>query len=81
MRTTLTLAEDVAKKLKAESRRSGRPFKDVVNDALRRGLMTDRTAKREPFRVRTRSLGGRHTGLQTDSIADLLEQVEGPAHR
>jgi hypothetical protein len=81
VRTTLTLDNDVAAKLKAESRRSGRAFRDVVNDALRRGLMSDRPAKRAPFRVRARSLGGRRPGLHTDSVADLLEQVEGPLHK
>jgi hypothetical protein len=30
MRTTLTLDEDVAAKLKAESRRAGRSFRDIA---------------------------------------------------
>lgn len=38
MRTTLTLDDDVAKQLREKSRRSGETFKEVVNDALRRGL-------------------------------------------
>ena len=81
MRTTLTLDEDVAAKLKAAARRSGRPFRDVVNEALRRGLAVERANKRVPFKVETRSLGGARPGLRFDSIADLLEQVEGPGHR
>jgi hypothetical protein len=81
VRTTLTLDADVAAKLKAESRRSGRSFKDVVNDALRRGLLPERASRRAPFRVQARSLGGRRRGLHTDSVADLLEQLEGPLHR
>ena len=32
MRTTLTLNDDVAAKLEAESRRAGRPFKEIVNE-------------------------------------------------
>jgi hypothetical protein len=81
VRTTLTLDDDVAAKLKAESRRSGRAFREVVSEALRRGLVSDRRAKRAPFRLRARSLGGRRPGLHTDSVADLLEQVEGPLHK
>lgn len=81
MRTTLTLDGDVAAKLKAAARRSGRAFRDVVNDTLRRGLMTDRPGKRSPFQIRTRSLGGLRQGLRLDNIADLLEQVEGTLHR
>lgn len=58
-----------------------RAFREVVNDTLRRGLMTDRPGKRSPFRVRTRSLGGLRPGLSLDNISDLLDQVEGPLHR
>ncbi|MBV8187063.1 MAG: ribbon-helix-helix protein, CopG family [Alphaproteobacteria bacterium] len=81
MRTTLTLDDDVAAKLKAEARRAGRPFREVVNDALRRGLATRRaTPPQRPFKVKARNLGLR-PGLSLDNIADLVEQVEGPLHR
>lgn len=79
MRTTLTLDEDIAAKLKAEVRRSGRPFKELVNEFLRTALNSRRRpAPAEPFRVRARALGTR-PGLAYDNIAELLEQIEGPA--
>lgn len=82
MRTTLTLDEDVAAKLRAEARRSGRSFRDIVNDTLRRGLATRRPAPtRKPFTVMARDLGKLLPGLSLDNVADLLEQVEGPLHR
>ena len=82
MRTTLTLDDDVASKLKAQARRTGRPFKDVVNDALRRGLATGTPAQpRVPFRVATRDLGPVRPGISFDNIGELLEQVEGPLHK
>ena len=82
MRTTLTLDEDVAAKLKAAARRSGRPFREVVNDALRRGLLaSDARPRRQPFRIVPRSLGGVRPGLRLDNIGELLEQVEGRQHR
>ena len=82
MRTTLTLDDDVAAKLKAEARRLGRPFRDIVNEALRRGLVA-RTgpATREPFKIEPRDLGSVRPGLSLDNVADLIEQVEGPLHR
>ena len=81
VRTTLTLDEDVAAKLKAAARRSGRAFRDVVNDALRRGLAAaTRPAPREPFRVKARNLELR-PGIQLDNIGELLDQIEGPEHR
>ncbi|MGH7573322.1 MAG: CopG family transcriptional regulator [Gemmatimonadota bacterium] len=82
MRTTLTLDEDVAAKLRAEARASGRSFRDVVNDAIRQGLASRYVAESaEPFRVTTRDLGNLRPGLSLDDIGDLLERVEGPLHR
>jgi hypothetical protein len=82
MRTTLTLDEDVAAKLKAESRRAGRPFREVVNEALRRGLAGQRSAsRRAPFKVMARNLGDLKPGLLLDNVAQLIEQVESPLHR
>lgn len=82
MRTTLTLDDDVAAKLRAEARQSGRPFREVVNEALRRGMADRRPrAPREPFRVVARDLGALRPGLGLDSIGDLIEQTEGPQHR
>jgi hypothetical protein len=38
MRTTVTLEPDVQRLLKEAAHRSGRPFKQVLNDAVRAGL-------------------------------------------
>jgi hypothetical protein len=82
MRTTLTLDDDVAAKLKAESRRAGRSFRDVVNETLCRGLASQRvTSRRQPFTVETRDLGDLKPGLSLDNVAELIEQVEGSAFR
>ncbi len=82
MRTTLTLDDDVAAKLKVESRRAGRPFREIVNETLRRGLARRRlTRRRQPFRIETRDLGNLKPGLSLDNVADLIEQVEGSAFR
>jgi plasmid stability protein len=81
MRTTLTLDDDVAAKLKAESRQAGRSFRDVVNETLRRGLAQRRTAPRQPFKVTARDLGNLRPGLSLDNVAELIEQLEGPLQR
>ena len=77
MRTTLTLDDDVAKLLEKELRRSGKPFKQVVNHFLRRGLTAPRQLPRKPFKVTPINLGLPHY----DKVEDLLEQLEGPDHR
>lgn len=82
MRTTLTLDDDVAAKLKAETRRSGKPFKQVLNEAVRNGLASARRAPpRARFTVKARSLGKLKPGLSLDNVAELLESVEGPLAR
>ena len=82
MRTTLTLDEDVAAKLRAESRRAGRPFREIVNETLRRGLASRRvTSQRQIFKITARDLGNLRPGLSLDNIAELIDQIEGPVHR
>lgn len=82
MRTTITLDEDVWAKLQALARRSGRPFRQLVNDTLRRGLARPPAdPARVPFRVSARDLGRRRPGLSLDNVGALLEQLEGPLHR
>jgi len=82
MRTTITLDADVGAKLKSLARRSGRAFRDVVNETLRRGLVQAvATSPRDAFKVEVRDLGRLRPGLRLDNIGDLLEHVEGPLHR
>lgn len=81
MRTTLTLDEDVAAKVKVEMRRSGRPFKETVNRLLRLALNARRAAPKGPeFRVPVWDMV-RRPGVDLDNIGELIEQLEGPAHR
>jgi plasmid stability protein len=79
VRTTLTLDDDVAAKLRERARRTGQSFRAVVNDTLRQGLNAKRALVPDrPFKVKARSLGLR-PGLSYDNVADLLEQLEGPS--
>lgn len=78
VRTTLTLDDDLATRLAAEARRSGRSFKDTVNDALRSGLDAQRLPPAQPFRVQARNLGGLRASAAFDSVARLLDDVDGP---
>ena len=82
MRTTLTLDDDVAAKLKTESQHAGRPFREIVNETLRRGLESRRaTAQRPAFKVTARDLGNLKPGVSLDNIAERIEHVEGSLHR
>lgn len=81
MRTTLTLDDDVAARLQAEARQSGRPFKLVVNEHLRAALSQRKTVQAAPaFHVTPRTLGGPQPGLNYDDVGAMLDQIEG-SHR
>ncbi|MEA2238114.1 MAG: hypothetical protein QOC81_2838 [Thermoanaerobaculia bacterium] len=78
MRTTLTLDDQLARDLKEIAHRTGRSFKDVVNETLRGGLQK-KQHRAKPYRLKTVSLGGVLGGWNLDkalSIADALEDEE-----
>jgi hypothetical protein len=82
VRTTLTLDEDIAVRLQSEARRTGQPFKTLVNELLRSGLAQRRSAPRvERFQVEAHNFGGLKPGVSLDSIGALLEHLDGPEHR
>lgn len=79
MRTTLTLDDDVAVKLKAAAK--DRPFKTVVNEALRAGLVTleKRVPPRKPYRTPGFDLGPSLIG-SLDNVEEALSRAEGEHH-
>jgi hypothetical protein len=82
MRTTLTLDDDVAAVLERLRKSRDATLKDLVNEALRRGLkdMSSRPKRREHFRTRSVALGQlRIAGL--DNIAEALAIAEGEAYK
>jgi len=82
MRTTLTIDDDVAATLERLRRDRDASLKDLINEALRRGLrdMSAPPKRREPFRTRSVDLG---TPLlpNIDNIADVLAIIEGEAYK
>ena len=78
MRTTLSLDDDVAALLKRVRKVRNSSLKEVVNWALREGLvkMTTPAAPRKPFRTRTVSLG-RCYFASLDDVSHVLATVEG----
>jgi hypothetical protein len=82
MRTTLTIDDDVAAELDRLRRQRDVGLKDIVNDALRRGLrdMTAVAKRTKPFRTRPLE-SGRLLVASIDNIAELLAEVEGEAFR
>lgn len=77
MRTTLTLDDDVAALLKKEARKSGEPFKQIVNETLRRGLVCGKQLPRKQFKVKPWNL----QVPSFEKVEELLEHLEGPDYR
>ena len=77
MRTTLTLEDDLAKQLHEEARRSGKSFKETVNEAIRRGLRTGASPGRRPARFRVRpSACGFRPGIDVRKLNQLVDELE-----
>jgi len=78
----LTIDDDVAVQLERVRRARNASRRDVVNDALRRGLkeMTGRAKPRARFRTQSVDLGRLRIG-SLDSISDALAIGEGEGYR
>ena len=76
VRTTLTLDSDVAAALKRLAEQTKRPFKQVVNEALRVGLGQRRKPiAQEPFEV-TPFACGLQPGVDAERLNQLLDELE-----
>lgn len=76
MRTTLTLDADVIDKAKAVAAKRRLPFRAVINEALRIGLVeVDKAPTHRPYYTEPRAMGLR-TGYNVDDIQEVLAQAE-----
>ena len=78
----LTLEDDLAAALERLRRTRNASLKDLINEALRRGLkgMSNRTKRRERLRTRSVALGQlRIAGV--DNIGEALVVAEGEARK
>ena len=78
MRTTLTLDDDLAESLNRTARLTGRSFKAVVNEAIRRGLSrgdAPAVRSREPFVVEPQACG-LMPGIDPLRLNQLVDELE-----
>ena len=77
MRTTLTIDDDIARQLKAIVHRSSKPFKTVVNEALRAGIENNRIADvRRPYRLEPVAMGEVTGSYNLDKALELVDHLE-----
>jgi metal-responsive CopG/Arc/MetJ family transcriptional regulator len=75
MRTTISLADDVAAAVEKLRRERSIGLSEAVNDLVRAGLI-ERDAVRAPFRQKSHDLG---RSIDYTNVAEALETLEGPA--
>ena len=76
MRTTLTLDDDVAEFLKEQSRLQNKPFKQIVNETVRRGMSPDVKPARKPQFKITPNSGGLVSGVDPLRLNQLSDEIE-----
>lgn len=76
MRTTLTLADDVAAAVERLRRERSIGLSEAVNELVRAGLVAQDKPPTTPFRQKSHDLG---RGIDFDNIADTLETLDGPS--
>lgn len=76
MRTTLTLADDVAAAVERLRRERSLGMSQAVNELVRAGLT--KQATRAPFRQTAHDLG---PGVDFSNVAEAIETLDGPTTR
>jgi hypothetical protein len=74
MRTTITLADDVAAAVEKLRRERGVGISEAVNELVRSGLTAAHPSR--PFRQKAHDLG---TGVDVSNVAEAIETLDGPA--
>jgi hypothetical protein len=75
MRTTVTLADDVAAAVERVRRERSIGLSEAVNELVRAGLVAQGKPP-TPFLQKAHDLG---PGIDFDNIADTLETLDGPS--
>ncbi len=76
MRTTLTLADDVARAVESLRRERGIGISEAVNELMRRGLTMRHPPM--PFKPKTHRMSAR---IDVTDVWEAIEAAEGPAAR
>ncbi len=75
MRTTVTLDADVEQLLRAAQERMRTSFKQVLNEAVRRGLKSEINDPAPPFELKAKAMALR-AGIDPAKIRDLDDELE-----
>ena len=74
MRTTLTIDDDLAGILRRRARELGKPFKELVNSALRKGLAENLDPSQKTVVVRPHDFGN----IRDEALIETMEILSDP---
>jgi hypothetical protein len=72
----LTIDDDLAGILRRKARELDKPFKELVNSALRKGLAENLPAPQHKVRVRPHDFGASKAGLDMGRLNQLVDELE-----
>ena len=77
----MTLDDDVAQSAKEVAAKLKKPFKEVINVAIRIGLEhVEQPFTKKPYQTDSRPMGIKN-GCTLDNIQELIERIEGDNSR
>lgn len=79
MRTTLTIDDQTAAALKELAHRTGKPFKQVVNEALVCGLYDLEHPTPRAYQLQPASLGPARAGVDLDKALEVADKLADEA--
>ena len=81
MRTTITIEDDVIQKARTVSSSLKKPFRFIINNALRIGLeQIEKPSKIKKYSTKPRPMGLKH-GYELDNVQELLDRLDEEGSR
>jgi predicted transcriptional regulator len=77
MRTTLTIEDSIDKRLKTIAHKTGKSYKQVVNDTLRAGLIAPGVREQaRPYKLKPAAMGEVSAHYDLDKALTIAEDLE-----
>ena len=81
MRTTLVIEDQLLAELRQTAEESGKPLRQVVNEALQAGLQTFKNPEPARYRLKPASLGPARPEFDLSKAVDLADRLEDEVFR
>jgi hypothetical protein len=78
MRTTIDISDGILSELRERARQRKRPFREILEETIQRGLSASATPPTKPVRIQTHRVGVKpaYQGLSMNQLYDQIETEE-----